>query len=153
MRSPSQLVAFLLFAALSLYGCSCFVPVVEKQCDEKTPCGSGWICINTRCFPPDAGKAGGGVGGSGGAGGGGFAGGEGGGVGGGGYDPLRVLGAQAAGLVSQAFGQVDAMGGALGRQRYVGPDQQGEAVAAGEGGEGGGCGEGVGGSEGAVDDT
>jgi hypothetical protein len=77
--SLHRLVALQLFAALTLWGCSCFAPVKEARCDEATPCGSGWVCIGGECFPPGSGGggqaagggapgggAGGGVGGAGG---------------------------------------------------------------------------------------
>ena len=85
MRSH-RLVALQLFAAASLWGCSCFQSVLERQCDSKTPCGSGWLCVAGECVPPGAGGGvgGGGVGGSGGVGGGI---GGGGGIGSGGGDP------------------------------------------------------------------
>ncbi len=76
-------------AALSVVAsCGCFQPVVERQCDDTTPCGSGWRCVAFQCVPPlpgDGGVGGGSVGG-GRAGGtaGGVAGGRAGGVAGGG---------------------------------------------------------------------
>ncbi len=66
MRSH-RLVALQLFAAASIAGCSCFQPVVELQCDAKTPCGSGWLCVDGQCVPPGSGGgSGGGAGGVGG---------------------------------------------------------------------------------------
>jgi hypothetical protein len=81
MRSPHSLVAVLLIGAASLCGCNCFVPVTEKQCDNQTPCGSNWRCLNGVCFPPEGAGGGAGGGSAGGVGGGGVGGG---GVGGGG---------------------------------------------------------------------
>lgn len=98
MRSPSALFAFQLFAALSLYGCGCFVPVTQKQCDEKSPCGSSWRCVDGVCHPPD--------GGSGGSGGGKNAGGgaEGGGAAGGGFGGGSAFGGGAGGGTGGACG-------------------------------------------------
>ena len=59
MRSH-RLVSLQLFAAAALWGCSCFQSVSEKQCDEQTPCGSGWRCVAGECVPPGAGGGGGG---------------------------------------------------------------------------------------------
>lgn len=44
----------------------CYSPVAEKQCDDLTPCGSGWRCVAGECAPPFSGGSGGGAGGGGG---------------------------------------------------------------------------------------
>ncbi|MCU0700561.1 MAG: hypothetical protein MUC96_28965, partial [Myxococcaceae bacterium] len=62
VRSRAALAVMAVVSALS--SCSCFQPVVERQCDAMRPCGSGWRCVDFQCLPPlpDGGAAGGSAG-------------------------------------------------------------------------------------------
>lgn len=55
--------------AVSVASCSCFQPVVERQCVAPADCAPGWRCIEYQCLPPATGggaAAGGRAGGAGG---------------------------------------------------------------------------------------
>ena len=80
-----KILRFFALAASFAVWTACFSPVNEHICDEHTPCGSGYVCVNGVCLPPNGNGGGGGEGGGsgGGTGGGSLGGGPGGGGGGG----------------------------------------------------------------------